>query len=440
MQHFTLYELNQKIKSVLSSELEPTYWVIAEIGEMRVGQNGHCYLDLVEKNDNYLYAKIRATIWCNTFRNVGAWFESIAGEPIRPGLKVLLQAEVKFHHLYGLSLNVKDIDAQFTLGERALKRQEVINQLIEDGVDEMNKGLMLAEVPQKIAVISSPAAAGLGDFLDQINANRFGYRFQADLFKAKMQGNEAAESIIQALHQIFNQIEKNEYYECVVIIRGGGAQVDLDCFDSYDVASHVAQFPIPVITGIGHERDETVLDLVAHTKMKTPTAVAEFLINRLQEFESKLDNLTRIFVQASENLLVNHRAELDQLKSALKLSVISRAIEYRHQLERLEEDLQVVSYDLLSSESEKVSQFRDSLKELANNKIQEQNLFLQTSERLMEMVNPEALLKRGFSVTYINGKLLKQAESPKVGDEIRTKTTEATYLSSLEKIISSKNG
>ncbi len=442
MQYFSLYELNQKIKAALSAELEPKYWVVAEIGEMRVGQNGHCYLDLVEKNDNYLYAKIRATIWCNTFRGLGGWFESITGEALRPGLKILAQVEVSFHHLYGLSLNVKDIDAQYTLGERALKRQEVINQLTEDGVFDMNQGLVLTETPQKLAVISSPTAAGLGDFMDQLQENRFGYGFTADLFKAKMQGNEAAESIIQALHRIFGLVEQNKSnnsYDCVIIIRGGGAQVDLDCFDSYDLAAHVAQFPIPVITGIGHERDETVIDLVAHTRKKTPTAVAEFLIEQLYAFEAKLDEQVRALAQLAESTLVEQDHRLERIASILRLSVVSRLLNQTHLLDRINDVLKRNSYSLLTRQLEQVSQLSDRLEQGTHNTLQTQHSALEATEKLMNLLHPDAILGRGFSVTYVNGVPIQSVSQLKKGSELTTRTHQAVYLSSLEKVIQSEN-
>jgi len=439
MQYLSLYELNQKIKSALSAELEPAYWLVAEIGEMRVGQNGHCYLDLVEKNNDFLYAKIRATIWSNTFRGIGSWFESITGERLRPGLKVLVQAEVKFHHLYGLSLNIKDIDAKFTLGERALKRQEVINQLIEDGVYEMNKGVTLSSVPQRIAVISSPAAAGYGDFMDQLEKNRFAYQFNISLFKAKMQGNEAADSIIQALHQVFDLLEQGDRFDCLVIIRGGGAQVDLDCFDSYDVAAHVAQFPLPVITGIGHDRDETVLDLVAHTRKKTPTAVAEFLVEQLQTFESQLDEQAHRLLDLAKEVVNEQQYELGHIQSALKLLVVSNLLKHEHQITQFQERLKMASQRTLETEQTTIEGARETLEKYSLQMLQNERRYLTEVSRLMEVIDPSALLKRGFSITYIDGKPLTDYLKPTIGDKLLTKTASANYISSLEKTILSNN-
>ncbi|MEM9674488.1 MAG: exodeoxyribonuclease VII large subunit, partial [Bacteroidota bacterium] len=377
----------------------------------------------------------RATIWSNTFRGIGSWFESITGERLRPGLKVLVQAEVKFHHLYGLSLNVKDIDAKFTLGERALKRQEVINQLIEDGVFDMNKGLTLPLVPQRIAVISSPAAAGFGDFMDQLEKNRFGYQFGIKLFKAKMQGNDASDSIIQALHQIFDLQEQDDCFDCVVIIRGGGAQVDLDCFDSYDVAAHVAQFPLPVITGIGHDRDETVLDLIAHTRKKTPTAVAEFLIEQLQSFENQLDEQAYRLIQFTKEAVSEQQYELDRLYSSLKLSVVSNLLKQEHQLSQLQEQLKIATRRTLETERQAIESLRGALEKDSRQRLQDEERYLTDASRLMEVIDPVALLKRGFSITYVDNKPLAAVNKPKIGDKLLTKTASASYLSSLEKIL-----
>lgn len=441
MQYFSLYDLNQKIKSALAAELEPTYWVVAEIGEMRVGQNGHCYLDLVEKNGDYLYAKIRATIWCNTFRGLGGWFESMTGEALRPGLKILAQVSVSFHHLYGLSLNVKDIDAQYTLGERALKRQEVINQLIEDGVFDMNKGLVLSDTPQQMAVISSPTAAGLEDFMKQLQENRLGYGFSVDLFKAKMQGNEAEDSLIKALHQIYNQYEQEDenVYDCVIIIRGGGAQVDLDCFDSYNVAAHVAQFPIPVITGIGHERDETVIDLIAHTRMKTPTAVAEFLVNRLSAFEETLDEQVRSLTKVVGNALSAHDYQIQKVIADLKLSVSAHLLNQRHQLERVTDSLHYASSNKISQCMQRVDQLLELLQQGAKTAIGEEYQRMNVTEKLLQLTDPDSVLKRGYSITYLEGKPIHSLNTLKEGMVLKTKTNRALITSSVNKIINTDN-
>ncbi|MCK5372281.1 MAG: exodeoxyribonuclease VII large subunit, partial [Cyclobacteriaceae bacterium] len=235
MEHFSLFELNKLINEVLVKNLEPSYWIVAEIGEMRHNRNGHCYLELVEKEGDKIKAKSRATIWSYTYRNLSGWFEAITGESLKPGMKILCNATIQFHEVYGFSLNIKDIDAQYTLGERAKRKQDIIAKLQDDGIFDMNKELELPTVPQKIAVISSETAAGYGDFMDHLVNNEYAYSFDIQLFNSTMQGDQAEASIVDSMHQVFGRIDD---FDLLVIIRGGGASLDLDCFDSYDIGSH----------------------------------------------------------------------------------------------------------------------------------------------------------------------------------------------------------
>jgi exodeoxyribonuclease VII large subunit len=271
------------IQKTLKDNLEPSYWVVGEIGAMNVNQKGHCYLELVETKEDKLIAKSRATIWSYTYSNLSTWFQGITGQPLSEGMKILANVKVSFHELYGFSLNIQDIDANYTLGEKERLKQEVINKLIADGVYEMNKELSLPVVPQQVAVISSPTAAGYGDFITHVDNNNYAYRIHTHLFPAIMQGDEAPSSIIKALLEI----SATDVFDLVVLIRGGGSQLDLECFNDYDLCSHLAQFPLPVVTGIGHERDETIADMVAHTRQKTPTAVAEFIVQDLWSLKAR---------------------------------------------------------------------------------------------------------------------------------------------------------
>ena len=398
MESLSLFELNNLVKQVLDLNLASNYWVVAEIGEMRLNQKGHCYMELVEKEGEIIKAKTKANIWSYTYRNLSGWFESITKQSLQPGLKILAQVEVNFHELYGFSLTVKDIDPNFTLGERARKKQEVIEQLTADGVLDMNQEIPLPLVPQNIAVISSETAAGYGDFIDQLNNNKHRYKFNIKLFKALMQGEKAKDSIIDAMHQINETIEK---FEMVVIIRGGGGQVDLDCFDTYDLATHIAQFPIPVITGIGHERDETIADLVAHTKLKTPTAVAEFLINGLENFEEKLDALFNNIWHYSNEYLTNQNYNLEHLKNQLIYGTKQSLHNANNTIIYLTEKLRTNPNTFLDKEHAKI----DLL------------------EKSIALLNPINVLKRGYSITRVNGKVLKK-QKPKKGDLLQTETLE----------------
>ena len=407
MRHLSLFELNKLVKQTLDANLEPSYWVIAEISEKRLNQTGHCYLELVEKDDDKVIAKMRATIWSYTYRNLSAWFEGITGEALQPGLKVLCNVTIQYHELYGMSLNIRDIDANYTLGERARKRKQILDQLVADGVYEMNKLHQLPIVPQRIAVISSPTAAGFGDFADQIEKNAHGYKFEIRLFKAVMQGEKACESIINAMMQVHSL---QEHFDALVIIRGGGSQIDLDCFDDYDLASHIAQFSLPVITGIGHERDETIADLVAHTMMKTPTAVAEFLISGVRSYEEKLDNqFARIQHYASA--IINQQSQkLSTLTYKLKHHTKDIVARRAHKLENLSGKLRLHCHQRLA-------------------KIERQ---LDLAEKSVDLLKPETILKRGYTITTVNGKTVGNIDT-KVGDILRTESIDKILYSKIEK-------
>ncbi|MEM9857083.1 MAG: exodeoxyribonuclease VII large subunit [Bacteroidota bacterium] len=408
MEHLTLLELNKTVKATLDANLQPTYWVVAEIGELRTHQSGHCYLELVEKSEDKVVAKSRATIWSYTYRNLSVWFEGITGEPLKKGLKILCNVNIQYHELYGLSLNVKDIDANYTLGERARRRQEIIDQLVQDGIFELNKELRLPMVAQRIAVISSPSAAGYGDFTEQLDQNHKGYDVHITLFKAAMQGDSAAESIINALLSIHNQ---SDQYDLVVIIRGGGSQIDLDCFDHYELAAHIAQFPIPILTGIGHERDETIADLVAHTKLKTPTAVAEFLLSGYSAFEDKLDlcfsklyQLTNTFIQAQDQ-----------------------------QLLLVEQSVRSLASNLINSEENTLKLYQKDLKSLSKQVFRNSEHDLEMREKALHLLNPESAFKRGYTITSLKGKALKH-KNPKIGDIIETYSLNVKLTSSITDI------
>lgn len=406
MEHLSLFGLNKLIKDTLDSQLEASYWVVAEIGEMRTTQNGHCYLELVEKDDERVIAKIRGTIWSYTYRNLSTWFQGITGQALQPGLKILCNVAVQFHELYSMSVNIKDIDANFTLGERAQRRKKIIEQLISDGVYDMNREHQLPVVPQRIAVISSPTAAGFGDFMDQLSNNNYGYAFQIKLFKALMQGEKACGSIVEAMLQIDNCIES---FDALVIIRGGGSQIDLDCFDDYELASHIAQFPLPVITGIGHERDETIADLVAHTRMKTPTAVAEFLISGIRAYEEQLDDhYARIY---------HHTTAVLNLQTQ-KLSTLGY-------------HLKAISREKTTKATYKTDLLKDQLRRVSKDFISAREKQLDMAEKSLDLLDPQTILRRGYSITTINGKSLEKC-TIMPGDKLTTETADKIITSKIE--------
>ena len=283
---YTLLELSKLIGKTIENAFPGRYWLVAEINEIRENQNGHCYLELIEKDSekDRIIARSRATIWANTWRMLKSYFETATSQPLGKGMMILVEVSVVFHELYGLSFNIRDIDPVYTLGDLERKRAETIKRLEQEGIINMNKELPFPVLPSRIAVISSPGAAGYEDFMHQITNNPGKYRFAITLFPATMQGDNTVSSVTEALEEIF---EQESSYDLVVILRGGGSSSDLNSFDSYEIASHIAQLPLPVITGIGHERDRTIAGMVANTDLKTPTAVAEFLIGKFHILDIK---------------------------------------------------------------------------------------------------------------------------------------------------------
>ena len=437
----SLYELNNLIKGVLKDTLPEVFWIRAETSDVRVNQNGHCYLEFIEKdiNGRALIAKARGMIWANTFYILKAYFENTTKQTFSSGLKVLVQVSVEFHELYGFTLTVHDIDPTYTLGDQALNRAAIIKQLEEDGVLSLNKELELPIPTNKIAIISSPTAAGYEDFLDQLANNPYGFIFYTKLFPALMQGERTESSIISALERIY---EYQDCFDAVVIIRGGGATSDLSSFDSYLLAASCAQFPLPVITGIGHERDDTVLDIVVHTRMKTPTAVAEFLISNIAETAMELDEMAhdivsivtqrlqdeviRLSVFETKNtfLLKAWLKEQDAILASAK-NVLIRGLQSSHK----ENQNKLSSFqDVLVRESQQLNKesinnltvFENTLKRVALQKFKDENTQLEMFEKHLLLASPENILKKGYTLTMKDGKVIKQSSALKKGDKLTT--------------------
>ena len=431
MEHFSLYQLNRLIGDTLNRELAPTYWVSAEIGELRLHQKGHCYLEMVEKDGNEIRAKMRATIWSYSYREISSAFSAATGERLRPGLRILFNASVQFHEVYGLSLNIRHIDAGYTLGERARRRQAVIDQLRTEGIFDRNKSLILPLVPQRVAVISSPMAAGYGDFVNHLDSNKYGYRFRIVLFEASMQGDEAEVSILHAMQEV---LLKKDSFDLLAIIRGGGAALDLDCFDLYSLAAVAACFPIPVLTGIGHERDETVLDLVAHSRLKTPTAVAEFLISGMRAYEETIDaHLSSIFLH-TENALRNetHRMQIYALR--IHNRVATRHSQNETTLANLAIRASGACRSRIKQADYELMQQSNRLKRripFALRLIEERLDYL--SQRL-ELLDPHEILRRGYTVSLVDGLPLGRRTVLKPGDQLTTLSAVHNLKSTIDSV------
>lgn len=397
MEAITLLELNGRVRSTLQFEMPDAYWVQAEISSISPSGQGHCYLELVQKDAtgrNFL-AKAKANIWRGTWLKLKPYFEAQTGETLKVGMKVLLQVTVTFHEVYGYSLVVQDIDPTYTMGDMARRRKEILEQLEKDGVIGLNRELEIPALPQRIAVISSATAAGWGDFRNQLDGNIYGFRFYVKLFPAAMQGDDVERSVISALNAVAMH---REDFDVVIIIRGGGAVSELSCFDSYNLAFNIANFPLPVITGIGHERDDTVADVVAHTKVKTPTAAAEFIINRVFDTASELENLTRRMSDAITEKMNAEKVRIERMSQ--KLPSLFAVLKTRQ--EQVLETLWIRS----------VNGVRNMLTVQAHK--------LEIVDKSLAAADPQVILRRGYSLTRLNGRAVRCASDLNKGDRLTT--------------------
>ena len=391
----TLFELNRLVRETIECEMPNEYWVEAELSECRE-LRGHCYMELIEKDEQTAtpIAKASAKCWASKWILVRPYFERTTGQRLVAGMKVLLKVYPQFHEAFGFSWIVTDIDPTYTLGDMARKRQEIIRQLKEEGVFDLQKELTLPLFCQRIAVISSETAAGYGDFCNQLADNPYGFQFQTQLFPAIMQGEGVEQSIINALERIYDQP-----FDCVVIIRGGGATSDMSGFDTLALAEHVANFPLPIITGIGHDRDESILDMVSHTRVKTPTAAAALLIDHLKEVLDTVNN-----AQNSITRLVQQ-----------KLSTLST------QLSSVSEAIPRLFSIVKTRQEAKIDALQQRLPMLIERRFLAENHRLQLMEEKLKALDPQLLLKRGYSITLHNGRAVKDATTLKAGDEIETR-------------------
>ena len=428
----TLYELNSLVREVIECEMPNEYWVEAELSECRESR-GHCYMELIEKDEKSAtpIAKASAKCWASKWMVIRPYFERTTGQRLHAGMKVLLKVYPQFHEAYGFSWIVTDIDPTYTLGDMARKRQEIIRQLKEEGVFDLQKGLELPLFCQHIAVISSETAAGYGDFCNQLANNPYGFLFRTQLFPAIMQGEGVEQSIIAALERIYNfQFSIfNFQFDAVVIIRGGGATSDMSGFDTLALAENVANFPLPIITGIGHDRDESILDMVSHTRVKTPTAAATFLIDHLKTIMDILNNSQEQIVRLAQqklaysksqlatiadllprlfsNVKVRQEARLDNLNSRLAHQAQQKVINYQLSIINLENRLPILLDRRLMTEKHRLQLIREKTKSL----------------------DPTLLLKRGYSITLKDGKAMRDPNTLQPGDEIETRLEKGTIVS-----------
>lgn len=406
---FSLLELNRLVREAIEDALPIEYWVEAELSECRESR-GHCYMELIQKDEQTAtpIAKASAKCWANKWLTIRPYFERTTGQQLHAGMKVLLQVYPQFHEAYGFSWIVTDIDPTYTLGDMARKRQEIIQKLKAEGVFDLQKELQLPVFCQHIAVISSQTAAGYGDFCKQLADNPYGFKFKTQLFPAIMQGEGVEQSIISALEQIYDMP-----FDCVVIIRGGGATSDMSGFDTLTLAENVANFPIPIITGIGHERDESVLDMVSHTRVKTPTAAAALLIDHLKGVLETIEGAQSV---------ISHYAQQKLSAINYQLSTISEAIPRLFSIVKARQEA-------------KIDALYTRLPMLIERRLTSESHRLQLIDEKLKALDPTLLLARGYSITLYNGKAVKDASQLPPGTEIETRLAKGTVHSTVNESV-----
>jgi exodeoxyribonuclease VII large subunit len=393
----TLSELQGLIRDKIYEALPGYFWVIAEIAEIKVNSAGHCYLELTGSDTpgGRVNARARGTIWASKYYSLNTLFNATTGIPLRTGITILFRATVEYHELYGLSLNITDIDPSYTAGDMALRREAIIRRLTAEGVISMNRELTLAPYPRNIAVISSSRAAGYQDFVNHLTSNPYRYVFVISLFEAVMQGEETEMSVKEALDRI---AEEAPGFDAVAIIRGGGSTTDLSWFDNYQIAFHVTQFPLPVLTGIGHEKDLSVTDIVAWKSLKTPTAVADFLVTHTLESENRIIEMASLLSSAARDTISSTG---EQLASLLNRTAATSRLVVRLKREQLgfhTETLARSSKNTLRNSGERIVRLEGSLRHL----------------------NPAGVLGRGFTITTKDGKILHSSSDIVPGDTLIT--------------------
>lgn len=432
MEHkpLTLYELNSLVREVVETSLNRGYWVEAELSEAREVR-GHCYMELIQKDPFSAtpVARASAKCWKNRWNALRPKFEQATGQPLHAGLKVLLCVTANFHEAYGFSWIVQDLDPTYTLGDMARKRMEIIRQLKAEGVFELQKELHLPMFAQRVAVISSENAAGYGDFCNHLLGNDHGLHFETTLFPAVMQGDQVEASVIAALDRIY---EAADLYDVVVIIRGGGATADLSGFDTLRLAENVANFPLPIITGIGHERDESVLDMVAYQRVKTPTAAATFLIDNLMTVSQQLDDWQEVISQRVGQRLALEHARLETIVARIPALVHLVHTRQEAHLERLATSIVHFLHERLTTEHFHLERLTTSIAPLIQKRMETERHRLDRLELRAKSLDPALLLRRGYSITLIDGRVVRDPACLHVGDVVETRVEKGTFTATVK--------
>ena len=425
--HMTLFELNSLVSEVLENAMPRQYWVEAELSDVNE-RRGHLFAELIEKDEdsNTPVARASAKCWASTWYSLKRTFERVTGEQLRTGMKVLLKVYVQFHPAYGFSWIITDIDPTFTLGDLAKKRMEIIAQLKAEGIFDMQRQLSLPMFCQHIAVISSATAAGYGDFCNHLHNNPYGFFFKTTLFHAVMQGEQIESSVIDALNRIF---DAHEEYDCVVIIRGGGATSDMSGFDTLDLAENVANFPLPIITGIGHDRDECILDMISFHRVKTPTAAADFLLSHLDNTSRTIDNLADRMVRSVARYLETERVRMKGISSKIPILFSMVKANETNRIELLSKRIENALRQKTEQENHRMQMLQHTIEVAVRVAIEKERHRLSLLAQKGLSLDPEIILKRGYSITLSGGKVVTDASKVIKGEILETKLANGTVLS-----------
>ncbi len=425
-----MVEFNRRIGGLLHDASVQRCWVVAETSDVRQS-GGHCYLELVQKDaqTGQTLARMRGIVWASVYARLRCEFERATGQPFASGMNVMVEVSANFHEQYGLSVVITGINPTYTLGDMARQRLEILNRLRREGIIDMNKQLPWADVAQRVAVISAAGAAGYGDFMNQLHNNPSGIKFYTCLFPAVMQGQNTVTSVIAALERI------NDYadlFDCVVIIRGGGSTSDLNSFDNYDLAANVAQFPLPVICGIGHDRDNTVVDSVASVRVKTPTAAAEWLLDRAQSALDHVNALTDMVVDSATQMLSGARQQLAYFTSGIPLMADNIVVRHRARLQQIAATIPVVAARRIDGAGKDLAFASQRLAMAARQCVANERQRVTGLEKQVELLSPDRVLRRGYSLTLRDGHVVTSALSLRAGDSLVTRFADGERTSVVE--------
>ena len=451
-QVFTLQQVVRSIKKTLEDRYTQNYWVKAEMHKLNKYPSGHAFPELVQKDDNKIVAQITGTIWKQQLERINTKFIEVVKEPLREGTTLLLLVKINYSETFGLGLQILDIDPSYSLGELQKQREETLRKLAKEGLLNLNQKLHFPLLPKRVAIISADSSKGLSDFLQVLQENEKSYFIFTHLFNAYLQGDVAVQSIISALKKIKRV---KDHFDIVIIVRGGGAEVGMTCYNNYDLCKAIAEFPLPVLTGIGHSTNLNVAEMVSFRNEITPTKLAEFLLQTFREFEQETKRLNREMIAHSLQLIDKTKQDFngqvrvfkhaslrctDSLKNELNQQIIELKNTTRYFLKNendavlsLKNDYRIVTKEIITAERNTLSLISKPIKGSLLHFFERKESDLEQLEKTVNILNPSNVLQRGYSLTLLNGKILSAKNKPKKGDLIESKTNSLTLFSRVEK-------